>query len=633
MCGLAGLLSLRGDRVDDSVIGPIIDALAHRGPDGGSMSSLGPLALGHRRLIILDRSSDGDQPMTSADGRYTLVHNGEIYNFLEIADELRGLGHTFRTKTDTEVIIAAYAEWGPEAVSRFNGIWAFALWDRDEERLFLSRDRLGVKPLFLAEGDGHLAFASEIKALLTLPWVSREPELAIVRDFLLDGRVEHGERTFFQGVRRLPAAHNLTVQGGYLHTERYWSPPEPPDDAAAAGSPDDAELVARVRDTVIASVSLQLRSDVPVGSCLSGGLDSSTIVAVASALRSGRLASAENRHHERDNHPQLAFFADFPDPAIAERPYVDAVVRRTGVDLRAVSPSDDQALASLQGVVDAQDEPFGSTSIVAQYHVMQVARDSGVTVLLDGQGADELFGGYRSYWAHRVAGQLGTSGGLAALAGLFARHAPGEFARVGWSLATRGGLAPATLRSARRLRPWLTPAVAAADGQEPVPTWRDGTPLARVLVRDVVWGGLPALLRYEDRNSMAFGIEARVPFLDHRLVELALSLPDRLRIADGEQKVALRRAFTDVVPAEVLDRRDKIGFASPEERWLSTWRPRLTALADRPRAEALGLARAGAVAGALAAWDRRTLATDALWRLLSLEMWARSTVGGEPLPF
>jgi len=595
--------------------------------------SLGPLALGHRRLSILDTSRDGDQPMVSADGRFTAVHNGEIYNFLEIADQLRALGREFQTKTDTEVIIQAYDQWGPAAVTRFNGIWAFALWDREQQRLFLSRDRLGVKPLFLVEGEGQLAFGSEIKALLALPWVRRRPEPGIVRDFLLDGRVEHGARTFIAGIRRLQPATNLIVGADTWREERYWQPPSPSSDGRAKAEPGDRELFEDVRRTVIASVALELRSDVPVGSCLSGGLDSSTVVCVANGLRTGALTSLENHHHERDAHPQLAFFADFPDDGIAERQYVDAVVRRTGVDLRTVSPSNDEAIASLHGVVHAQDEPFGSTSILAQYHVMRIAREAGVKVLLDGQGADELFGGYRSYRPHQVSGQLQSADLAAAIGGLVHRRSPGELSRVGWSLLTRGGLAPAALRSARRLRPWLAPMVVNAHGREPTPRLGRGTPLARVLARDVIWGGLPGLLRFEDRNSMAFGIEARVPFLDHKLVELALRLPDRLRISGDEQKVALRRAFVDVVPDEVLRRRDKIGFASPEHRWVRAWRSRLASLGEGARAERMGLLRAGGVSEALDAWDRRRLATDALWRLLSVEMWSRVTIEGEGLPF
>ena len=631
MCGLAGVLDWRSPG-DSGLVRTLIERLSHRGPDGIKTCDLGPLQLGHARLSILDTSGRADQPMTSGDGRYTAVHNGEIYNFLELADVLRGLGHAFRTTSDTEVILAAYAEWGEACVERFNGIWAFAIWDGKARRLFVSRDRLGVKPLFLAR-DGHrLAFASEIKALLCLPWVAAKPQVSAVRDFLLDARVDHGRETFFAGIKRLPAGHNLLVDEEGTTERRFWAPPDLSNDASTVEKPTDGHLIAEVRRAVIESVSLQLRSDVPIGSCLSGGLDSSTIVAVASALRDGRIASSSAEHRERDQAAQLAFFADFAEPAISERRYVDVVVAATGVGLHAVRPSSKDALASLEGIVKAQDEPFGSTSIVAQYHVMRLVREIGVPVLLDGQGADELLGGYMPYRSHRDAPLLLTPRGPGMIAQHVRRGSLGRLARTGWSLATHGGPAPTVLRASRHLRPLLGESIAIAEPIDPVWTLRSGTNLATALWRDVAWGSLPGLLRYEDRNSMAFGIEARVPFLDHRLVELALALPDRLRLNDDIHKVALRRAFPDLVPRQILERRDKIGFASPEDTWLNAWKPELRGLREEPRSEVIGVFKPGALARAFDSWVAGRLARDVFWRVLSVEMWSRVSIFGERLP-
>jgi asparagine synthase (glutamine-hydrolysing) len=632
MCGIAGIVDWR-DAPSDDVIRGMIGRLAHRGPSGIHTASIGPLQLGHARLSILDPTAAADQPMTSADGRYTAVHNGEIYNFLELGDELRSNGYQFRTSSDTEVILAAYAAWGPACVERFNGIWAFAIWDREARRLFISRDRLGVKPLFLVRDGSRLAFASEIKALLGLPGVTTEAQPSVVRQFLLDGRIDTGRETFFAGVERLPPGHNLLVDQQNSSERRYWIPPHLPRDADPRGDPADQGAIDALREAVVDSVSLQLRSDVPIGSCLSGGLDSSTIVAVASALRSGRLVSRTVKRHEREQAAQMAFFADFPDPAIAERRYVDDVVNSTGVDLHTVTVSAEDALASLESIVRAQDEPFGSTSIVAQYHVMKLVRESGVPVLLDGQGADELLGGYRHYLPHRDATLLLSRTGPGIVVGNLRKRSFRLLGRTVWSAASHGRPAPAAFRRSNELFSLLGDDVRSAAPVAPVWVRRTGTALGSALWRDVAWANLPGLLRYEDRNSMAFGIEARVPFLDHRVVELALRLPDRLKIHGDVHKVALRRAFPDLVPKSVIDRRDKIGFESPEARWLTSWLPALQHLVDRPRVEDMGLLRAGSMSTAFRLWQTSRLDRELFWRLLSLEMWARVSLKRESLPW
>ncbi|HLX34647.1 MAG TPA: asparagine synthase (glutamine-hydrolyzing) [Candidatus Limnocylindrales bacterium] len=632
MCGIAGVLNFAGESEPHSV-DPLIESLTHRGPNGIRTVDLGPLQLGHARLSILDPSDAADQPMTTVDGRYTAVHNGEIYNFLELAENLRQNGHVFRTASDTEVLLAAYREWGTACVERFNGIWAFAVWDSVERRLFLSRDRLGVKPLFIARTNGTLAFASEIKALLRLPWVMASPQASAVRDFLLDGRVDHGRETFIAGVWRVPAAHNVVVEGNHLTEHRYWSPPRLSRDAGSRGRTDDLLLIKRFREALIDSVAFQLRSDVPIGSCLSGGLDSSTVVSIASALRSGAIGSRTVQRHERDRPPQLAFFADFRDPGISERRFVDEVVASARVELRTTSPTSQQALASLEAIVRAQDEPFGSTSIVAQYHVMRLAHESDVSVLLDGQGADELLGGYTTYRPYRDSSMLLSASGPALLAHHLRARSFGRIARLAWGAATRGAPGPSWLRPSRRMRVLLGERVAFADRVAPVTVASAGTTLSNALWRDVSWGSLPGLLRFEDRNSMAFGIEARVPFLDHRLVELGLALPDRLRVEGDVQKVILRRAFTDLVPKAVVGRVDKIGFASPEARWLVGWLPALKELTVRPVSENLGLVKPGGVTTAFSWWATGRISREVFWRLLSLEMWARVTISGDNLPW
>jgi len=622
MCGIAGILTTRGEAPGAGAVRAMVRAIGHRGPDDESVVPLGALILGHRRLSILDPTPAGNQPMVSSDGRYWIVHNGEIYNFLELAEELAAHGHAFRTGTDTEVILAAYREWGLGCLERLEGIWAFALWDAEAQQLVLSRDRFGVKPLYVAERDGRISFASEIKGLLTLPWVARDVDAGIVHDFLLRGLVDHSTRTFFSHVRALApgTAMALDADGGRRETT-YWRPGRFSTDAGDAPRDDDRSRVEEIRARIVDAVAFQLRTDVPIGSCLSGGIDSSTIVATAAGLRVGTLRPRSG-HRERDGNPQLAFFAEFRGPGIDERRFVDEVVAATGVELRAVTPTVQDLAATLTDIVRLQDEPFGSLSIVAQYHVMRTARDAGVKVLLDGQGADELFGGYAHHRAARDAGALRSLQPRALAAA--GRH-PRTAVRSAWMAMAGARPRPrATLRSAP-LAGLVGPGL--RDG-EPVhvPAPDQGTVLGRLLWRDVVSTSLPALLRYEDRNSMAFGIEARVPFLDHRLVEAVIALPDRLRIQDDLTKVALRRAAAGITPEAVLARRDKIAFAPPQETWLRSLGPMVDDLISASRAEARGLLRPGALREARGWFEAGRIPADAHWRVLSVELWLRMVV-------
>ena len=638
MCGIAGILSLNDGRPETALVEAMLGRLVHRGPDDAGCAALGPAVMGMRRLSILDPTPRGHQPMTSADGRYTIVYNGEIYNFLELADELAAGGRTFSSSSDTEVLLEAYAAWGPECVKRLNGIWAFAIWDSRDRTLFLSRDRFGVKPLYVAEGSGYLAFASEIKALRGLPWVSSDPELDVVRAYVVDGSLGRGSRTFFRAVSCFPEANFLLISPSGRRWDRYWAPPELSRDASFRAQPDDNDKVEAFRSLLIDAVALQLRSDVAIGSCLSGGIDSSTIVSIAAALRSGSLAgrsplASGRSHQEREGTPQLAFFAQFREAGIDERPYVDAVVDATGIGLHTTTPDTADFIESLPGILDAQDEPFGSTSIVAQYHVMKLAHEAGVKVLLDGQGADELLGGYVRYAGIHLAGALRSGSPRTmsdAVRAIVAKHGPFR-APLGYAL-IGGRRLPLKLNRRRMPRSWVGGAIASSGRGFSEPWSQPGTLLARTLWRDVAADNLPNLLRYEDRNSMHFGIEARVPFLDHRLAETSLLLPDRLKMdGRGRRKIVLLEAMRGIVPDKVLSRRDKVAFQPPERRWLTESEPIWRKLAAHSRAEAANLLAPGAVSEAIAAFTAGRLPGALLWRVLNLEMWLRGVVGEEPL--
>jgi asparagine synthase (glutamine-hydrolysing) len=596
MCGLAGVVAL--DRPPDrAAVERMIGELAHRGPDGRGIFADDGVCLGHLRLAILDLSDAGLQPMR--DDELQLLHNGEIYNYIELRDELRAKGHRFSTGTDSEVILAAYREWGERCVERFNGMWAFVIWDGARRTLFCSRDRLGIKPFYYRLDDDRFAFASE-------PWplADGQANLGPVRAYLEHGYLDQGDETFFAGVVRLPPAHSLTFGPDGLRLRHYWSlePSDPPADAVQA-----------VRGTVLDAVRLQLRSDVPVGTCLSGGIDSSSIaVAVA--------------HHGHEH--QKTVTAYFEDPGFDERPYARAVIERTGAEAHWVTFDDKDLVADLPAIVQAQGEPFGSTSICAGWYVMREARRAGLTVMLDGQGGDEILGGYRASFGYRLsdllrAGRLAEAsrelrafasvhGPRWAAVALATPHVP-ERVRLGARSRARG--------SAALVAPGLRHTATASNDDGSLFPDRLRRQLQVLLTRR----GLPELLRYEDRNSMAHSLEARVPLLDHRLVQLAFSLPGDDLIRRGETKSVLRRALSDLLPPTVARRRDKLGFVTPEGRFLRGALGDLAAdvFASRSFRER-GFVDAHAATRRLARHrDGDLRAGMELWRALNLELWAR----------
>jgi asparagine synthase (glutamine-hydrolysing) len=620
VCGIAGIFFVDDGPLVDRFANGAVEILAHRGPDDSAVRRFPQGVFVHRRLSILDPTPAGNQPFETDDGRILLIHNGEVYNYLELREELAGLGHRFRTDTDTEVIAAAYAEWGDEAIGRFNGIWAFALWDAARNRLLLSRDRLGVKPLYLIRIGGGIAFASEIKALRPV-MSSIAPNLSALRDFALHAWQDHSDATFYEGVEPLPPARNLVWDSAGASMRSYWEPPLPGVDSDPGAVRLDEQLVADFGALLKSAVELQLRSDVPLGSCLSGGLDSASIVAMSAKLVAEKLGP-------HGTAPRIALTASFPGSAQDESALAGEVASRAGVQHRLVGLQPGDLIETLDMVLAEQDEPFQSASILAQRAVMEAARAEGIKVMLDGQGADELLGGYGHYR-------------YAWLLGLMRGH-PTAVPPALRSL-RRFGIAPAVaLRQALLEQSRLGPSgLARFGGDARVPAWvgpklrqaaplplrgegggsAAGSPLARQLRRAALATSLPALLRFEDRNSMRFGVEARVPYLDHRLVEASMRLPDRLKIGrDGTSKVALRRSVSGLVQDSVrLDRR-KIGFAVPQQKWLTDSASELRAAFERSRAVDEGVLTRAGVDELIA----RSPAADGgatLWRALSIERW------------
>jgi asparagine synthase (glutamine-hydrolysing) len=663
VCGILGILSLNGDPVEPEQIRRGLATLRHRGPDdegavflrscaGDFVAVGGPdtpeeayrltapyaprrgadvqgdVALGNRRLAVVDLSPAGHQPMCTEDGALWVTHNGEIYNFPELRAELQRLGHVFRSHTDTEVILHAYEEWGEAALHRFNGMWAFLLWDGRRRRLVCARDRFGVKPLYYAWTDGIIALASEPKAILATGLVRPEPNEALIVHYLAHGLVDHTDETFFAGIRAVPPGHVLVIEDGEPRIRRWY---ELPVDEPLLGLSEE-EYAQRFAETLTDSVRIRLISDVPVGTALSGGLDSSSIACLVDELMRGQGIKLGGLD------VQKTFSARYPAAPDDEGRYIDAVAAKTGVAQHQVEPSAAGLLDALDDLVHHQDEPFTTTSMYAQWEVYRLARSSGVIVTLDGQGGDETVGGYPHHRAALLL-QLVRSGRLlrwlrearslnGPVGPLFAQGVLSSI-RLALPPAVRG---PLLARRASRAAPaWLR----AQRVPHPAAVYRHdrriGDAFRSQLYLDLVTG-LPSLLRYADRSSMAHSVEARLPFLDYRLVELAFALPNELRVGGGETKVVLRRAMAGVVPREVLDRRDKIAFSTPQDRWFrNDLRPFLVDVLGSPSFRSRPWFSWSETERALDAYFSGTEDRSAeVWRWLNLELWLRHFVDGEP---
>lgn len=547
-------------------------AQAHRGPDGHGFALFGKrrrvdfdeapvpedgdfLAFGHRRLAVIDLSEDGRQPMSSLDGRLTIIHNGEIYNYLELREDLRARGHLFATESDTEVILAAYDQWGLDCFSRFNGMWAFAIWDAPAQRLVLARDRFGVKPLHYANTARGLFFSSEIKGILAAGAVPPRMNSALAVDFLRYALVNHTEATLFDQIHSLPPGSYAVLHrpDDTLHPQKYWDIESAANALEAPHSFDEAAN--RLRDLLEQAVGIRLRSDIAVGSCLSGGLDSSSIVCAVARLR-GKDGDAG----------RMTFTAVSENPTLDERAWAERVATHANADARYVSSNAQDFAAFIDRLIHQQDEPFTSGSILAQFRIMAVSAASGIHVLLDGQGADEILCGYRKYvpfYISELAGNGQFGGAARELGGLVLRGDRGTF---NW-------------REGKRYLPqWLhaaNPGIASVSNPDASGLWSDrivrlggGKSVRKRQIADIQSFSLPSLLRYEDRNSMAFGVETRTPFLDYRLASYCVAMPSDFKISGGRTKAVLRKAMEGLVPQQVIDRRDKLGFTTDQDRWL-----------------------------------------------------------------
>jgi asparagine synthase (glutamine-hydrolysing) len=600
MCGIFG--QVNPSRIDPVVVRRGLQKMRHRGPDdegyvfantntcvarsyGGDDTDRGinlphvstaghltyNLAFGFRRLSILDLSTAGHQPMASACGKLWIVFNGEIYNYIELRDELIRLGHTFCSSSDTEVILTAYSQWGSDCLRRFVGMWAFAIVDLHRSVLLLARDPFGIKPLYYSWLNGTLSFSSEIKALLEVPGVRRRADAQAVSDYLHHGLTDHSERTLFSDVSNFPAGHYVELHLASLNGKRpspapYWAL-----NAHRGADLSFDEAAKRLREMFLESVELHLRSDVPVGAALSGGIDSSSIVGAMRRLQ----PSLDIR--------TFTYVDD--DNVINEERWATMSAQASHASQRKFKVSADELARDLAHLVYMQDQPFISTSIFAQYCVFRGAAADGIKVMLDGQGADELMAGYPWNRSQRLVSLLRQRRYGAALqfhcrAGLMQPGTAGNYLMMTAAATLPPGLEGLGRRlsghnviGAKLHNRWFSEravnsqAFLRTSGREAL---REG------LVKSVV-RTLPHLLRYEDRNSMAHSIESRVPFLTVRLAEFVLSLPEEYLVSgDGLSKSVFRKAMCGIVPEAILNRRDKVGFSTSEKNWLLEISPWVT---------------------------------------------------------
>jgi asparagine synthase (glutamine-hydrolysing) len=577
--------------------------MENRGPDGEGIWADELVGFAFRRLAIIDLHERSNQPMHL--GPLHLVFNGEIYNYRELRDELRGLGHAFETEGDAEVLLHAFAEWGEGALDRFNGMFAFAVWDDADQTLTLAADPFGEKPLYYARSNGRLVFGSAIRAILEDPAIAPAEDDEAVALFLTRGAVPDVHTSFFRGVSRLPAAHVLRWRNGDVSIRRYWTP-------ARIDAPQTYEHgVERLRELLLDSIRLRLRSDVPVGTSLSGGIDSSTVVAL-----SAQLAGDHRRH---------AFTARFRGSERDEWAYAADMATTAGVvEHHAVEPTAGGLLADLPRIVLDHEEPVGSLSVYAQWRVMAAARQAGVTVLLDGQGGDELFAGYPT----AVGFALRSLPRVAALREVAAT--PRRAGAVALSLALDYLPDPARRLYRRRTATiYAAPRLVADTAPKerlPLRLTANGSPLTRELIAETFDTSLPSLLRYADRSSMAHGREVRLPFLDRRIAELALSLPASFLYDRGVSKRILRDAGRGLVPDAILDRTDKVGFEPPQRRWLEEpeVRDHVASVLLDARARSRGLYDADAVEADARSETWRD--ADGIWRAYNVELWLRELV-------
>jgi len=546
MCGIVGYIQKQTKSYTNQIHNAI-KVLSSRGPNHQEIKKYGYVILGHTRLSILDLSHDSDQPLEYK--KYSLVYNGELYNYKELREELKGYGYTFDTSGDTEVVLKAYDYWGQDCVDHFNGMWAFALYNQEEKVLFCSRDNFGIKPFFYYEDDDVFVFSSEIKAILEFVH-NRQINYDVIVPYIARGIVDFSEMTFFKDIYRLLPSHNLAfdIQTSQFKIIKYYDIKKQNSDNLS-----HEDIYNLLED----SIALRLRSDVKVGTCLSGGLDSSSIAAIAHKFYGKNLEAIHAKSSLQSNDESM---------------YAQKVAEHLGIKLHIIEPTHQQFWENVDTLVYTQDEPFSSTSIFMQYFLMQKAKEIGCAVMLDGQGADEVFLGYEHYFPiiYDETIQKDSKSASSFLDNLklfkitkenilFEYNRLNDFEQTWNLIVEKGNFNPQVLN--KKICKDLLNYENILEFQK----------------KEIFTKNMQALLRYEDRDSMQFSIEARLPYLDYRLVEAVVNSNITKKFDNGYLKYLLRKSIEtqDLLPKDILWRYNKMGFESPQEKWIEVYKDQM----------------------------------------------------------
>lgn len=552
MCGISGILVKDNSEVDQAMLKKMNDAVSHRGPDGEGFYINGKVGFGHRRLSIIDLSELGAQPMKYGDD-LMLTFNGEVYNYIELRASLKKKGYVFASGTDTEVVLAAYQEWGQECVSHFNGMWAFAIHDQKKNQVFISRDRFGVKPLYYYENQSFLLFGSEIRQILTQKR-HRKVNQQILFDYLYLGYHHHTNQTFFESVFSLDPGHNLIFDlGSGQYKISKWYELEINKEIRKLPFDQAQKLF---EETIDNAINLRLRSDVKVGTCLSGGLDSSYIATVAAKTFN---ADAEEKF--------TAITAKSIEKENDESVFAEMVVRHANLDWKVTFPQKEDFLKVVEDVIETQEEPFGGPSVMMQYFVMEKAKKENCTVLLDGQGGDEGLLGYDRYYACFLNQQKGLFNKIKSYINISKNSRLSIKDLLLYSVYFNNSKVRAWVQISRNKH--IKPEFKSFVNYELLMQISNASKNMDDLQKfEITRIQLQKLLKYEDRNSMRFSIEARVPFVDYKVMELALSLPFSYKVNGGWSKYVLRKSAENKLPRKIIWRKAKIGFEAPKNWFL-----------------------------------------------------------------
>lgn len=542
MCGICGIKNFNDLPVQSFSLENMMKRMKHRGPDDNGIFINKNLGFGFVRLSIIDLSDKGHQPMLDKEERFVIVHNGEVYNYKELREELKNKGYKFRSNTDSEVILYSYIEWGEDCQTKFNGMWAFAIYDKDTGDLFISRDRFGIKPFYYFLDKNKFIFASEIPSILQVLTENPEPDLQAVFDYLAFSRTDQSENTFFSGIKQLGPGCSISIKGDRIKKEKWYD--------LKKNIKDPFESPLNFRTVFESAISLRLQSDVPLGVCLSGGIDSSSITStLLQKFKRSDLKTFSAIYEKGQRCDESDYIKEYKD-----------VLRY----MSFTTPDAESLLKDLPEFISAHGEPTPSAASYAQFKVMELAKGE-IVVTLDGQGSDEQFAGYHYYFSFYFKGLLRNLRLLKLFSEIY------HYIKIHRSVHSLKiflyHLFPARLRKGSREKSFLTKEfVRSYSASSTVERLYDSKNLTEALINHFE-KKLSIILKWEDRNSMWHSLESRVPFMDHRIVERTLSLPHEALINRGKTKVLLREAMKGVIPERIRKRYDKIGFGTPQDEW------------------------------------------------------------------